>query len=110
MVVDHGSITMPTQHSFLGINMTALSQGNFLEQTAYGIANGFNIPVQYLMGRGVGDGSMRNLNGTSTSTDVFYKKILKDREPFATTVFALSMSEGFIVIFFFRSIYSSCIL
>jgi len=67
--VDHGTISMPTQHSFLGINMTALSQGNFLEQTAYGIANGFNIPVQYLMGRGVGDGSMRNLDGTSTSTD-----------------------------------------
>ncbi|GAA4762835.1 MULTISPECIES: RHS repeat-associated core domain-containing protein [Flavobacterium] len=62
-------IQMPTQHTFLGINMTALSEGNLLQRTVYGMANTINIPVQYMMGRSVGDGSMRNLNGTSTSTD-----------------------------------------
>jgi len=62
-------IQMPTQHSFLGVNMTALSNGNFLEQSLYGVANMFNIPAQYMMGRSVSDGSMRNLNGTSTTTD-----------------------------------------
>ncbi|MEZ0006276.1 hypothetical protein ABH942_001639 [Flavobacterium sp. 28YEA47A] len=69
--VDHGSITMPTQHHFLGINMTALSQGNFLERFAYETANAINIPIQYLMFRSVNDGSMRNLDGTSTTSDQF---------------------------------------
>jgi hypothetical protein len=69
-VRSNADIHMPTQHSFLGINMTALSEGNFLQQTIYGVANGvINIPVQYIMGRGVGGGSMRNLDGTATSTD-----------------------------------------
>lgn len=62
-------IHMPTQHSILGINMTALSEGNIFQQFAYGVANSFNIPIQYMMGRGIGDGSMRNLNGTPTTTD-----------------------------------------
>lgn len=64
----YGDIHMPTQHTFLGVNMTALSEGNFLEQTFYETANSFNIVGQYLMGRGVGDSSMRNLNGTATTT------------------------------------------
>ena len=59
---------MPTQHTFLGINMTALSEGNFLQQTLYGTANQINIVIQFLMFRSVGDSSMRNLNGTGTST------------------------------------------
>ena len=62
-------IHMPTQHSILGINMTALSEGNIIQQFAYGVANSFNIPIQYMMGRGIGDGSMRNLNGTPTTID-----------------------------------------
>ena len=62
-------IHMPTQHSILGINMTALSEGNIFQQFACGVANSFNIPIQYMMGRGIGDGSMRNLNGTPTTTD-----------------------------------------
>jgi RHS repeat-associated protein len=63
-----GLIQMPTQHSFLGINMTALSEGNFLEQTIYGVANQANIVAQFFMFRSVGDSSMRNLNGTGTTT------------------------------------------
>ena len=59
---------MPTQHTFLGINMTALSEGNFLQQTLYGTANQINIVIQFLMFRSVGDSSMRNLNGTGTTT------------------------------------------
>ncbi|WP_347066707.1 RHS repeat-associated core domain-containing protein [Flavobacterium sp. WV_118_3] len=59
-------IQMPTQHHFLGVNMTALSDGNFFDRFVYGT---FNIPVQYLMGRSVQDGSMRNLNGTPTATE-----------------------------------------
>jgi RHS repeat-associated protein len=65
----NGNISMPTQHHFLGINMTRMSEGNFFEKALYGTANGINIPIQYLMGRGVGDSSMRNLNGTKTTTD-----------------------------------------
>ncbi len=62
-------IQMPTQHHFLGVNMTALSDGNFFDRFVYGTFNTFNIPVQYLMGRSVQDGSMRNLNGTPTATE-----------------------------------------
>ena len=64
-----GDIHMPTQHTFLGVNMTGLSEGNFFQQAIYGTANSFNIVSQYMMGRGVGDSSMRNLNGTATTTD-----------------------------------------
>ena len=64
-----GDIHMPTQHTFLGFNMTAMSDGNFFQQAIYSSANSFNIVGQYLMGRGVGDSSMRNLNATATTTD-----------------------------------------
>lgn len=67
--VPTATIHMPTDHYFLGANMTALSEGNFFQQTIYGAANSFNIVGQYLMGRGVGDSSMRNLNGTPTRTN-----------------------------------------
>jgi RHS repeat-associated protein len=67
--VSQGDIHMPTQHTFLGVNMTALSEGNFFQQVIYVTANSLNIPVQYMMGRSVGDSSMRNLDGTPTSTD-----------------------------------------
>lgn len=66
---NQSDVHMPTQHSFLGVNMTALSEGNFLQQMAYETANGFNIIGQYLMGRSVGDYSMRNLNGSASTTD-----------------------------------------
>lgn len=62
-------IQMPTQHTFLGINMTALSQGNFFQKAGYETANAVNIPIQYLLLRSVQDGSMRNLDGTPTTTD-----------------------------------------
>jgi hypothetical protein len=66
----NADIHMPTQHNSFGFNWTYLSQSSTpLNQMIYGVANSVNIPVQYLMGRGVGDGSMRNLDGTSTSTD-----------------------------------------
>jgi len=79
-------IHMPAQHTLLGINMTALSEGNMLEQALYGVANSINIPIQYMMGRGVGDGSMRNLNGTTfflqttrfTAKTVFFHTITRD--------------------------------
>jgi hypothetical protein len=67
--VPTATIHMPTDHYFLGANMTALSEGNFFQQAIYGAANSFNIVGQYLMGRGVGDSSMRNLNGTATVTN-----------------------------------------
>jgi RHS repeat-associated protein len=70
---DHGYvadswISPPTQHHFLGVNMTAMSEGNLFEQGLYGVANQFNIVCQYLMLRSVNDSSMRNLNGTPTTT------------------------------------------
>ncbi len=62
-------IHMPTQHHTFGINFTALSEGNWIQKALYETANSFNIPIQFLMFRGIGDSSMRNLDGTSTSTD-----------------------------------------
>ncbi|MEN2486653.1 RHS repeat-associated core domain-containing protein [Flavobacterium sp. B11] len=65
----YANIQMPTQHSSLGFNWTYLSQGKPGERFIYTIANGINTTGQYFMGRGVGDSSMRNLDGSATSTD-----------------------------------------
>lgn len=65
----YANIQMPTQHSSLGFNWTYLSQGKPVEKFIYTIANGINTTGQYFMGRSVGDYSMRNLDGSSTSTD-----------------------------------------
>jgi hypothetical protein len=43
--------------------------GNFLQQTGYGMANGFYTTSQMFIGRNVGSGSMKNLSGTSTTTE-----------------------------------------
>jgi RHS repeat-associated protein len=67
--ISTGTIQLPPQHRLLGINMTALSEGNLLQQTIYGAANSLNIPVQYLLGRDIGNSTMRNLDGSSTSID-----------------------------------------
>jgi len=64
-----GDIHMPTQHSSLGFNWTYLSQGKPGERFIYVTANTISIFGQYFMGRGVGDGSMRNLDGSATTTD-----------------------------------------
>jgi RHS repeat-associated protein len=68
-IKNFGTIQTPTQHKLLGINMTALSEGNFFQQVIYGVANSLSVPVQYMMGRGVGDNTMRNLDGSGTTTD-----------------------------------------
>ena len=68
-VSKYGNIQMPTQHSSFGFNWTYLSQGKPGEQFIYEFFNGFNTTGQYFMGRGVGDYSMRNLNGSATNTD-----------------------------------------
>ena len=64
-------IRPPTQHYFLGMNMTAMSEGHWTGQIVYGILNDFYTPIQYLMGRGVGSSfaPMKNLNGTSKTTN-----------------------------------------
>lgn len=67
--VASGDIHMPTQHNSLGFNWTYLSEGKVGERFIYDVGNTINIGGQFLMGRGVGDGSMRNLDGSSTSTD-----------------------------------------
>lgn len=43
---------------------------------------------------------------------LFYTKVIKDDEPYATTVFALSMSEGFLINFLIQFLfaYFYCIL
>lgn len=64
-----GNIHMPTQHSSLGFNWTYLSEGKPGERFIYDAANTISIFGQYFMGRGVGDGSYRNLDGSSTTTD-----------------------------------------
>ncbi|WP_448824528.1 hypothetical protein [Capnocytophaga ochracea] len=58
------------QHYFLGMNMTAMSEGNFLEKVIYGVINDLYTPVQFLMGRSVNCefANMKNLNGTSKTT------------------------------------------
>ena len=58
------------QHYFLGMNMTAMSEGNFIEKVIYGVINDLYTPVQFLMGRSVNCefANMRNLNGTSKTT------------------------------------------
>lgn len=60
---------MPTQHSSFGFNWTYLSQGKPGERFIYEFYNGFYTTSQYFIGRGVGDYSMRNLNGSATNTD-----------------------------------------
>ena len=64
-------IRPPTQHYFLGMNMTAMSEGNYLEKVIYGVINDLYTPVQMLMGRSVNCefANMRNLNGTSKTTE-----------------------------------------
>jgi len=65
----YGNIQMPTQHSSLGFNWTYLSQGAAGERLIYGVGNTVNIGGQLLMGRSVADGSMRNLDTSSTTTE-----------------------------------------
>ncbi|GGF23839.1 hypothetical protein [Flavobacterium limi] len=60
---------MPTQHSSFGFNWTYLSEGKPGERFIYEFYNGFYTTGQYFIGRGVGDYSMRNLNGSTTNTD-----------------------------------------
>lgn len=68
-VSKYGNIQMPTQHSSFGFNWTYLSEGKPGERFIYEFFNGFNTTGQYIAGRGVGDYSMRNLNGSATNTD-----------------------------------------
>ena len=42
---------------------------NFFSKASYSIVNGAGIVGQYLMGRSVGDSSMRNLDGSSMTTN-----------------------------------------
>ncbi|WP_317193958.1 RHS repeat-associated core domain-containing protein [Capnocytophaga genosp. AHN8471] len=64
-------IRPPTQHYFLGMNMTEMSEGNWFEQFVYNFFNDLSMPVQMMMGRSVGSSfaPMRNLNGTSMTTN-----------------------------------------
>ena len=64
-------IRPPTQHYFLGMNMTAMSEGNRFERFVYDFFNDLYTPVQFLMGRSVNCefANMRNLNGTSKTTN-----------------------------------------
>ena len=66
-----GEIRPPTQHYFLGMNMTEMSEGNWFEQFVYNFFNDLSMPVQMMMGRSVGSSfaPMRNLNGTSMTTN-----------------------------------------
>ena len=66
-----GEIRPPTQHYFLGMNMTEMSEGNWSEQFVYNFFNDLSMPVQMMMGRSVGSSfaPMRNLNGTSMTTN-----------------------------------------
>ena len=66
-----GEIRPPTQHYFLWMNMTEMSEGNWFEQFAYNFFNDLSMPVQMMMGRSVGSSfaPMRNLNGTSMTTN-----------------------------------------
>ena len=68
-VSKYGNIQMPTQHSSFGFNWTFLSEGKPFSRFIYGFFNGFYTTGQYFIGRGVGDYSMRNLNGSATDTD-----------------------------------------
>ena len=65
----YANIQMPTQHSSFGFNWTYLSQGALGERFIYGVGNTINIGGQIVMGRSVSDGSMRNLDTSSTTTD-----------------------------------------
>lgn len=60
---------MPTQHSSFSFNWTYLSEGKPGERFIYKFYNGFYTTGQYFIGRGVGDYSMCNLNGSATNTD-----------------------------------------
>ena len=64
-------IRPPTQHYFLWMNMTEMSEGNWFEQFVYNFFNDLSMPVQMMMGRSVGSSfaPMRNLNGTSMTTN-----------------------------------------
>ena len=64
-------IRPPTQHYFLGMNMTEMSEGNWFEQFVYNFFNDLSMPAQMMMGRSVGSSfaPMRNLNGTSMTTN-----------------------------------------
>ena len=66
-----GEIRPPTQHYFLWMNMTEMSEGNWSEQFVYNFFNDLSMPVQMMMGRSVGSSfaPMRNLNGTSMNTN-----------------------------------------
>ena len=66
-----GEIRPPTQHYFLWMNMTEMSEGSWFEQFAYNFFNDLSMPVQMMMGRSVGSSfaPMRNLNGTSMTTN-----------------------------------------
>ena len=66
-----GEIRPPTQHYFLGMNMTEKSEGSWFEQFVYNFFNDLSLPVQMMMGRSVGSSfaPMRNLNGTSMNTN-----------------------------------------
>lgn len=82
----YGNIQMPTQHSSFGFNWTYLSQGKAGEKFIYEFANGFNTTGQFFMGRGVGDYSMRNLDGSATNTDEAVWGL--------TNVFSFAMAVG----------------
>lgn len=54
--------------NFTIANWSYLERGKGGEQAVYEAVNGFNIVASYLAGNSVGDSSMRNLDGTSTTT------------------------------------------
>lgn len=90
----YANIQMPTQHSSFGFNWTYLSEGKPGERFIYEFYNGFYTTGQYFIGRGVGDYSMRNLNGSATNTDEAVWGLVNSFS-FATAVseFKAAMSE-----------------
>lgn len=64
-----GEITAPEDKNSWGANWSHLKRGAPGERAIYEFANGLNVVVQMALARSVSDSSMRNLDGTSTTTD-----------------------------------------